>query len=259
VCKTLGESSTQTLLTRCIFTFKLRVKDANLPKNMNIKHYGHSCFSFKTQNTEFIVDPFITGNPLAAHVNIKNIKADFILVTHGHQDHILDVVEIAKNTDAKIISNFEIATWFENNGLENLHSMNFGGTYTFQDGTVKMVPALHSSMLPDGSNGGNPAGFIIKSEGNTIYYAGDTGLSMEMELIGRLDQPDLCILPIGDTYTMGVEDAIICSDMVRCNKVIGMHYDSFPQLEIDKEASKRKFAAANKELILMTVEETLVF
>ena len=156
-------------------------------------------------------------------------------------------------------SNFEIVTWFQNQGLEKVYGMNFGGTYTFEDGTVKMVPALHSSMLPDGSYGGNPAGFIIKSEGRTIYFAGDTGLSMEMELIGRLDQPDLSILPMGETYTIGVEDAIICSDMVRCNKVIGMHYDSFPQIEIDKETSKRKFAAANKELILMKVEETLVF
>jgi len=226
---------------------------------MNIKYYGHSCFSFKTQNSEFIIDPFISGNPLASHVDIKEIKADFILVTHGHEDHVLNVAEIARNTGAIIISNFEIVTWFQNQGLEKVYGMNFGGTYTFEDGTVKMVPALHSSMLPDGSYGGNPAGFIIKSEGRTIYFAGDTGLSMEMELIGQLDQPDLSILPMGETYTIGVEDAIICSDMVRCNKVIGMHYDSFPQIEIDKETSKRKFAAANKELILMKVEETLVF
>ena len=226
---------------------------------MDIKFYGHSSFSIKTQNTEILIDPFITGNPLASKVDINSISPDIILITHGHQDHVLDVLEIAKRTGAKIVSNFEIVTWFEKQGIENIYGMNFGGSFLFEEGTVKMVPALHSSMLPDGSYGGNPAGFVLKIEGKSIYYAGDTGLSMEMELIGRLDQPDLTFLPIGDTYTMGVEDAIICSDMVRCNKVIGMHFDSFPQITIDKEASKRKFAAANKELILMDIEETLVF
>lgn len=226
---------------------------------MEIKFYGHSCFSITTQHKTLLIDPFISGNPKAAAVDVNAISADYILLSHGHEDHILDAEAIAKRTGAQVIANFEIATWLGAKGVENCVGMNFGGKFTFEDGTVKMVPALHSSMLPDRSYGGNPGGFILKIEGQTVYYAGDTGLSMEMELIGRLDTPDLCILPIGDTFTMGVEDAIICSDMVRCNKVIGMHYDTFPPIEIDKEVSKRKFAAANKELILMQVEETLVF
>lgn len=226
---------------------------------MKIKHYGHSCFTISTDNFELLVDPFITGNPLASQINIDELKPDYILVSHGHQDHMLDVEHIARNSKAPIISNFEIVTWYEKKGIESGVGLNFGGTFTFGEGTVKMVPALHSSMLPDGSYGGNPAGFIIKAEGKTIYYASDTGLSIEMELIGRLDKPDLCFLPIGDIFTMGVEDAIICSDMVRCNKVIGMHFNTFPVIEIDKEASKRKFAAANKELILMDIGESLLF
>jgi len=225
---------------------------------MKIKHYGHSCFSIISQNTELLIDPFISGNPLATSVDINSLNPDYILLSHGHQDHVLDAEVIAKNSGAAIISNFEIVSWYEKKGISNGIGMNFGGNFVYKDGIVKMVPALHSSMLPDGSCGGNPAGFMINVGEHKIYYAGDTGLSIEMELIGKLEQPTLCILPIGDTFTMGVSDAIICSDMVRCNKVIGMHYNTFPPIAIDVEESKRKFAAANKELILMDVGETYV-
>ncbi len=260
MCKTLACITTSHLLTQCIFTLQSEVFGAfNSGKLMKIKFYGHSCFSISTQNTELLIDPFISENALASKVNIDEIRPDYILISHGHQDHLLDAEAIAKKSGARLISNYEIVTWYENKGLENGVAMNFGGNFTFADGRIKLVPALHSSMLPDGSYGGNPAGFIIRTEDHVVYYAGDTGLSMEMELIARLEKPTLAILPIGDVFTMGVDDAILCSDMIRCDKVIGMHYGTFPPIEIDKEASKRKFAAVNKELILMDIEETLVF
>ncbi|MFK7756584.1 MAG: metal-dependent hydrolase [Flavobacteriales bacterium] len=226
---------------------------------MTLKFYGHSCFSIQTEGCLLLIDPFITGNPLASKVDIATLKPTHILLSHGHQDHILDAEAIAKASGAMLISNYEIATWYENKGVTNTMGMNFGGNFTFKDGTIKMVPALHSSQLPDGSYGGNPAGFIIKVDGETIYYAGDTGLSAEMDYIGKFERPTLAVLPIGDVFTMGVNDAILCSDIIQCNKVIGMHYNTFPPIEIDKNEAKRKFGAANKELILMDIEESLMF
>jgi len=225
---------------------------------MEIKFLGHSCFLIKLQNTEVLIDPFITGNPKASHINTKDFNPDYILLSHGHQDHVLDAEAIAKQSGATIIANYEVAMWFEKKGIEKTVGMNHGGTHVFADGSIKFVPALHSSIMPDGAYGGNPVGFVIKAEDQTIYYAGDTGLSIEMELIGRYEEPTLAILPIGDTFTMGIDDAIRCSDLVRCNKVIGMHFNTFPPIEIDKEESKRKFAAMNKELTLMDINETLV-
>ncbi len=224
---------------------------------MEITFLGHSCFLIKFQNTELLIDPFITGNPKAEKVNIEDLNPDFILLSHGHQDHVLDAEAIATQSNATIIANYEIATWYESKGIKSTVGMNHGGNYVFKDGSIKFVPALHSSVLPDGSYGGNPVGFVIKAEGETIYYAGDTGLSIEMELIGRYEEPTVAILPLGDMFTMGIDDAIRCSDLVKCNKVVGMHFDTFPPIEIDKEESKRKFAAMNKELILMNVSESL--
>ena len=206
-----------------------------------------------------MIDPFISGNEKAKHIGLNELNPDFILLSHGHQDHVLDAEAIAKKSGATIIANYEVASWFESKGIENTVGMNHGGNYIFKDGSLKFVPAVHSSVLPDGTYGGNPVGFIIKAEEQRIYYAGDTGLTIEMELVGRYEEPTLAILPIGDTFTMGVTDAIRCSDLVRCDKVIGMHYDTFPPIEIDKEDSKRRFAAMNKELILMDVGETFMF
>lgn len=223
---------------------------------MNITFYGHACFGIEINGKSILFDPFISPNELAKGIDIDSIKADYILVSHGHEDHVADVATIAKNTGAKIVSNFEIVTWFGKQGLENGHPMNHGGQWKFDFGTVKYVNAVHSSVLPDGSNGGNPGGFVIESSEGNFYYAGDTALTMDMQLIGRMHKLDFAILPLGDNFTMGVDDAVVASEFINCKKIVGMHYDTFGYIVIDKEAAKAKFADAGAELILLDIGTT---
>jgi len=226
---------------------------------MEIKYYGHSCFEVTVNNKKLLFDPFISGNPLAKNIDLKKIKPDYILISHGHQDHVGDAVEIIKQSDAKVISNFEIVDWIEKNGAKNTHSMNIGGKFSFDFGNVKLLNAVHSSMLPDGSYGGNPCGFLIQSCEGNFYFAGDTALTYDMKLIGAYMKIDFAILPIGGNYTMGIDNAIIASDMINCNKIIGMHYDTFPIINIDKQEAIEKSKRAGKELILLNVGETYNF
>ena len=224
---------------------------------MKITHYAHSTFSIEINGIHILVDPFISGNEAVKDkVDINKLKADYILVTHAHQDHTLDVEAIAKNTGAVIVSNFEIATHYENKGLE-VHPMNHGGNWSFEFGIVKYVNAIHTSSFPDGSYGGQPGGFVIEGEHKNIYIAGDTALTMDMKLIPLHTKLDLAILPIGDNFTMGVEDAIIASDFVECDKVLGCHYDTFGYIEIDHEEAKRKFYEKGKDLMLLEVGESI--
>ncbi len=181
-----------------------------------------------------------------------SLKADYILVTHAHQDHILDVEAIAMNTGAIIVSNYEIAIYYQARGLK-AHPMNHGGNWTFDFGNLKYVNAIHTSSFPDGSNGGQPGGFVIEGEHKNIYIVGDTALTMDMKLIPLQTKLDLAILPIGDNFTMGVDDAIIASDFIECDKVLGMHYDTFGPIEIDSEAAKKKFFDAEKDLMLLEI------
>ncbi|MCF7569441.1 metal-dependent hydrolase [Sabulilitoribacter arenilitoris] len=223
---------------------------------MKITFYGHASLGIQIQDTYILVDPFITGNPKASNIDINNLKADYILVTHAHQDHILDVEAIAKQTDAVIISNYEIVTHFGNLGLEG-HPMNHGGQWDFEFGTVKYVNAIHTSSFPDGSYGGQPGGFVIEGEHKNIYIAGDTALTFDMKLIPLQTKLDLAILPIGDNFTMGIDDAILASDFVKCDKILGYHFDTFGYIEIDHEAAKRKFFAKDKDLMLLEIGESL--
>jgi len=225
---------------------------------MEITFYGHACFDVQLMNTNILFDPFITPNALAKEIDINNLNPNYILLTHGHQDHMADVPAIAERTNARIVANYEVATWFQNQGFD-VHPMNHGGSWNFDFGKVKMVNAVHSSMLPDGSNGGNPAGFIIETDAYTFYFAGDTALTLDMQLIPRFAKLDLAILPIGDNFTMGVDDAIVASDFIECDKVLGLHYDTFPYIEIDKTEAVNKFNAKGKELILMDIGESRVF
>lgn len=226
---------------------------------MKITYLGHACFSIETGGHTILIDPFISDNPLAKHINVDELKADLILVSHGHGDHVGDVERIAKRTNALVVSNFEIASWFEGKGIQNTWGMNHGGSKDFEFCTVKYVNAVHSSVLPDGTYGGNPGGFVIRSEHKRVYYAGDTALTMDMELIGRFDTPDLAILPIGDNFTMGVRDAVRCADMVRCQQVIGMHYDTFPPIEINHLEAVAEFKENGKELMLLKIGESTEF
>ena len=224
---------------------------------MKIIHYAHSTFSIEVKGITLLIDPFITGNEkVKDKVNIDDLKADYILLTHAHQDHTLDAEAIAKRTGAVIISNYEITSHYENKGLE-VHPLNHGGKWSFDFGTVKYVNAIHTSSFPDGSYGGQPGGFVIEGEHKNIYIAGDTALTMDMKLIPMHTKLDLAILPIGDNFTMGVDDAILASDFVECDKVLGCHYDTFGYIEIDHEAAKRKFYEKGKDLMLLETGESI--
>ena len=223
---------------------------------MKITFYGHACLGIQVKDIHILVDPFITGNEKASDIDIDNLKADYILVTHAHQDHVLDVETIAKRTGAVIVSNFEIITHYQSLGLEG-HPMNHGGTWDFDFGSLKYVNAIHTSSFPDGSYGGQPGGFIIEGEHKTIYIAGDTALTMDMKLIPMQTKLDLAILPIGDNFTMGIDDAIFASDFVECDKVLGYHFDTFGYIEIDHEVAKRKFFDKDKDLMLLEIGESV--
>ncbi|NNC46357.1 MAG: metal-dependent hydrolase, partial [Winogradskyella sp.] len=217
---------------------------------MKITFYGHATLGIQIKDLFILVDPFITGNPKAKHIDISSLNPDFILLTHAHQDHILDVEAIAKSSGATIVSNYEIVTHYQNLGFEG-HPMNHGGSWDFEFGNLKYVNAIHTSSFPDGKYGGQPGGFIIEGEHKTIYIAGDTALTMDMKLIPMQTTLDLAILPIGDNFTMGVEDAIIASDFIECDKVLGYHYDTFGYIEIVHEDAKRKYFDKDKDLMLL--------
>lgn len=224
---------------------------------MNITYYGHSCFGVEVNGKHLVFDPFITPNELAKHIDVNKVAADYILISHGHEDHIADAVVLAKRTKAKVICNYEIYLWLSKQGVENIHPMNIGGKVKFDFGNVKCVAAVHSSGLPDGTYGGNPMGFVVESSEGNFYYAGDTALTYDMKLIGDYRQIDFAFLPIGDNFTMGPENAMICSDFINCNDIIGMHYDTFEHTKIDKNEAKERFDRSGKTLTLMEIGETL--
>jgi len=224
---------------------------------MKITFYGQNSLALEIGNKHIIVDPFITGNDLSKDkVDINDLKADYILLTHAHQDHILDAEAIAKNTGAKIVSNYEIANHYGDKGFE-VHPMNHGGSWDFDFGRVKYVNALHTSSFPDGKYGGQPGGFVIETDSGNIYIAGDTALTLDMKLIPMRTKIDLAVLPIGNNFTMGVEDAIIASDFIECNRILGCHYDTFGFIEIDHDDAKKKFADKGKDLLLLDIGETV--
>lgn len=223
---------------------------------MKITFYGQSSLGIEVAGKNIIVDPFISANEMASHINIDELKADYILVTHAHQDHVLDVEAIAKRTGATIVSNAEIATYYEKKGFKS-HPMNHGGSWKFDFGSVKYVSAIHSSAFPDGTYGGNPGGFVIESEHKNIYIAGDTALTFDMKLIPLRTKLDLAILPIGNNFTMDIDDAIIASDFVECDKVLGCHYDTFGYIKIDHEEAKKKFFDKGKDLMLLEIGASL--
>ncbi|MEJ2903929.1 metal-dependent hydrolase [Pedobacter panaciterrae] len=223
---------------------------------MKYTYYGQSCFLLEADGKKFLFDPFITHNPLAKHIDIKSIEADYILVSHGHGDHVADLVEIANQTNALVIAIAEVADWAGKQGIKNVHGMNFG-SQNFDFGKLRMVWATHSAALPDGTCGGNPAGYVLELENKTIYFAGDTALTMEMKLLAELYNLSYAILPIGGNYTMDVDDAIIATKYIDCNTVIGVHYNTFPVIEIDTEEALAKFKRENKVLLLPAIGETI--
>jgi L-ascorbate metabolism protein UlaG (beta-lactamase superfamily) len=223
---------------------------------MKITFFGHASLGITIADIDIIVDPFISANPKASHIDINSLEADYILLTHAHQDHILDVEAIAKRTNAVIISNAEIATYYGKKGFQS-HPMNHGGSWNFEFGNLKYVNAIHSSSFPDGTYGGNPGGFVIEGERKNIYIAGDTALTLDMKLIPMRTKLDLAILPIGNNFTMDVEDAIIASDFVECDKILGYHYDTFGYIEINKDQAIKKFFDKGKDLMILDIGDCI--
>ena len=226
---------------------------------MEITYYGHSCFLVDLNNTKILFDPFITPNPIVNEVDLDSIHADFILVTHGHEDHVADVEYIAKRTGAKLVSNFEVVSWFASKkGIENNHPVNHGGKIELKNGiTAKYVNAIHSSVLPDGTYGGNPGGWVIESSESSFYYSGDTALTYDMKLLAEFYDLNFAFLCIGDNFTMGIEDSAIAAEFVGVNDVIGMHYDSFGYIEINHEVAKKHYESKGLNLTLFNINERI--
>jgi len=227
---------------------------------MKLTYYGHSCFTVETNlpkgqaaGKRLLFDPFISPNELAKDIKIADIEADYILVSHGHFDHIADCVTIAHSTGAKVICNWEIYEWLNKQGVSNIHPMNTGGRRSFGDFEVKCVAAQHSSGLPDGSYGGNPIGFIVYSKETAFYYGGDTALTMDMQLIPKWAKLNFAVLPIGDNFTMDCTDAVEAAKMIDCKTIVGVHYDTFGYIRIDHEKAVNTFAEAGIKLHLIAI------
>ena len=226
---------------------------------MKLTYYGHSCFGVLVDGAHLLFDPFVTPNPKASSIDIGKIPADYILVSHGHFDHVADVTDIAKRTGATVIANFEVAEWFAKQGVEKTHGMNLGGAFLFPFGRVKMVPALHSSVLPDGTYGGNPGGFLVESESGNFYYSGDTALTRDLKLVGESASLKFAVLCIGDNFTMGPVDAARAANFVEAEEVVGVHYDTFPPIEIDHHEAIREFSDRGAKLHLLKIGESREF
>ena len=224
---------------------------------MKLTYYGHACFAVVAGGKTLLFDPFITPNPLAKKIDAGEIAADFILVSHGHGDHVADVVDIAKRTGATVIAPFEVGSWFEHKGVKNVQAMNHGGAARTSFGRVKLTVAVHSSSMPDGSYGGNPCGFVVESSDGNFYYSGDTALTFDMKLIGEQTRLRFAVLPIGDFFTMGIEDAVRAAGLVGVTRIVGVHYDTFPPIQIDHAATQETARVGGKELLLPEIGETI--
>ncbi|HZD55764.1 MAG TPA: metal-dependent hydrolase [Anaerolineales bacterium] len=224
---------------------------------MSIKFtwYGHAALGLEADGHKILVDPFLSGNP-AASTGPDNLKPDYILISHGHDDHVGDAIEIAKRSGALVISNDEIANWFERNGVKS-HHQHIGGGFTYPFGYLKLTLALHGSCLPDGTYGGNPAGFLLTTkDGKKIYMACDTGLFGDMSLIGE-EGIDLAILPIGDNYTMGPDDALKAVKLIQPKHVIPVHYSTFDLIKQDPNAwAKRVESETSTEVHVLKPGDT---
>lgn len=226
---------------------------------MKITYHGHSFIIVNTESNgksfTIVIDPFVSGNPNCS-LSPGDVKCDYIALTHGHADHYGDVETIAKNNDATIIANAEISDKMLSKGLKS-HGMNIGGAYHFPFGVLKLTIAHHSSSLPDGSYAGDPAGIIIKSNGKTIFHSGDTALFLDMKLIGEMNKIDHAFLPIGDNYTMGIDDAVKAAEFLNTQNVTPIHYNTFDVIKADSGEFKRKIESTGRNCHVMASGETI--
>ncbi|RKX46689.1 MAG: metal-dependent hydrolase [Thermotogae bacterium] len=226
---------------------------------MKLTFLGHAAVLIESKESRIFIDPFVTDNP-SCPLKIDEIPAPtHILVTHGHGDHLGDSVELSKRFGSLVVANFEIATYLSTKNVEKIHAMHIGGKTTFEFGSVKMVPAVHGSGIVDGDTvkcGGTPCGFLLETEGKKIYHAGDTGLTVEMQLL-RSEKIDLAFLPIGGNYVMDVDDAVRAVEMIKPAKVVPMHYGTWPVIEANPEEFKERIETLGVECIIMKPGDTL--
>lgn len=224
---------------------------------MTLTYYGQSCIGVTIGNVHLLFDPFISGNPLAKHIDVSAVPATHVLLSHGHGDHVADAEAILKRTGAMLISNAEICDWYGNKGIAKLSPMNLGGTVDLGGGLqVKSVVAQHSSTMPDGASGGSPGGFVVFTPEGNFHHAGDTALMLDMQLLKRHKLRFAC-LPIGDNYTMGIEDAVEAAQYMGAGKVVGMHYNTFPAISIDTKTATTAFQEAGIELLLPAIGSSI--
>lgn len=227
---------------------------------MTIQYLGHSCFLVEVNNCKILFDPFVSGNPLAADkVSLEDMRCDYMLASHGHQDHVAEVMSVYQYCEAELVAVFEVSRWFAQKGVKRVTSMNVGGSASFDFGRLTLVPAAHSSSMPDGSYGGVAAGFILQTPEGTLYFAGDTGLFVDMQYFGERYDIDVAFLPVGGHYTMDAADAAIAARWLKAKHTIGMHYDTFEPIRIDKQAARAAFEAEGQKLDLLSIKEKVSF
>ena len=226
---------------------------------MKVTYLSHSCFLLETPAHRLIIDPFLTGNPLAK-TKAEDVECDFILVSHGHEDHLGDAVEISKRTGATIVASFEVAMTCASRGARNIHPMNPGGGWNFPFGRVKLTVAHHSSsnQTPDGFLYlGNPCGILVFADGKTVYHAGDTALFGDMKLIGEMNKIDVALLPIGDNFTMGPDDAAVAADFLDAGLSIPMHFNTFDLIKVNPQDFVKKATARGRSTKVLAVGESV--
>ena len=222
-----------------------------------LTYLSHAGFIVEGGGARIVFDPFLTGNPLAK-ANPSDITADYIILTHGHGDHLGDSLDIAKANNATVIAVFELANYCSARGA-NVHPMHIGGAYTFPFGRVKFTIAHHGSSAPDGTYTGNPAGVLLTIDGKTLYHAGDTALFLDMKLIGEMNAIDVALLPIGDNFTMGIDDAVKAVEFLRPQLAIPIHYKTFDVIDVDPGEFVEKVSRTGFKARVMEVGETLEF
>jgi L-ascorbate metabolism protein UlaG (beta-lactamase superfamily) len=222
-----------------------------------LTYFSHAAWMIESRGHKILIDPFLDGNPTSP-VKAKDVKADFIIVTHAHGDHIGDTVPIARACDALIISNFEIANWCSAKGVKS-HGMHIGGFRQFPFGSIKLTQAFHGSSFPDGTYGGMPTGVLVMVEGKTIFHSGDTGLFSDMKLIAEMNPIDIALIPIGDNFTMGVSDAVKAVEFLKPKKVIPMHYRTFGVIDVNPEDFKKRVQKTGVDVQILDYGQTVEF